>query len=97
MGLENFTSDSGSTSSSINTRKKIENVQLSEDSWMHLLFHDAMYASYFARDLDKNEIKAIIQTIDELLKNGRGGSKMTDSQRMELEEAREELVESHLE
>lgn len=98
MGLDEFKQESdGSTTSSIKTRKQIDNVTMSTDFWDNLIATEPGWAFQAALQADGNGDKAIIQRMDHVLENGAYGIKISDEKREEIQNQRDEFVELHLE
>lgn len=96
MALDDFGNDSSTGGKSISTRKKLKNVTLPEEFWVNWMLAYPTYASNAAAFGDDAAAKAIVQKIDDMLENGAKGHTITDSQREELEEERERIVEEEL-
>lgn len=96
MGLEEFTTDNEHGVGEITTRKKIENVSLPKDAWLHLLYHNPVYASYFAGQLGDSETKAMVQIMDQLIEEGSKGTKRYEERRNEIKGYRDEVVEEYI-
>lgn len=96
MGLEDFKSEDEHSIGNVSTRKKIDNVNLSEDDWKHLLYHNPEWAVYFANGMEEKSVKAMVEAMDELIEDGRRGVSREDELEAELEQYREEVVNKHL-
>lgn len=96
MGLEDFKSEDEYSIGSVTTRKKIKNVKLEDDDWKHLLYHDPHWATYFANGMEPEEIKAMIQVLDELIEEGRDGVKQNEETTEQIRDVREELVDEYI-
>lgn len=98
MGLDEFKQESdGGTTSSIKTRKQIDNVTMSTDFWDNLIATEPGWAFQAALQADGNGDKAIIQRMDHVLENGVNGITISDEKRKEIQSEREEFVALHLE
>lgn len=96
MGLDDFDTTEESSSSSIKTRKQIENVELQEKFWDMLVttYPDVMVVA--ARFTDESSAKAIVQKIDQALEDDVPHHSVSDDNIEMLEEVREDIIDGVL-
>lgn len=102
MGLEEFKSDTSYDVGAVKTRKSIESVTIGENEWIHFLMHSPRWAitftsvnSQYPSTTDINEAKAVVQTMDKILKddiNTSYTSTASEEQKDNIRKVREEIV-----
>lgn len=96
MGLDEFKTETEYDIGEVKTRKKIENVKIDNRTWKRLLYFDPQWASSIAGNSDEQTIKAIVQTMDEVIQEGLDTEKISEDQIDTVKSEREKLVDFHL-
>jgi len=96
MALDDFTSEDGSGSKGIKTRKKLKNVTLPLEFWENWMIAYPSFASSAAMYGEENAAKAIVQRLDKIIEEGAQGHTISDEKYEELQQERDRIVEEVL-
>jgi len=96
MGLDDFTQEKSGQLKNYKTRKKIENVSLSEDQWRHLAYHYPGMIEYMCGSWKGNEVKAALKLLDRVVDEGPQGIMVTEDKIEDIEQVKEQIIEDYL-
>lgn len=98
MALDDFKTDKQFEIGSVKSRKKIENLQISEDDWKLIIEVEPWVLSSISNRLKDNEIRAIVQTMDKMIETEKGwwNEDLGEETIEEIETYREEIVDEQL-
>ena len=89
MGLDELVGDN----TPIKSRRKVSNHKMSKHNWKWMVLHHPEELTYICKRNDAEEAKMWINVIDDILENGVVGVTVSETEKENLQHAREELME----
>jgi len=97
MALDDFVEEAESTDKEIKTRKKIKNVTLPEEFWIHLICTDPSWAAVAANYSDEDTTaKAIVSKMQDVLEDEPEGHNVNPVLEGDIEDEIDNIVENNL-
>lgn len=97
MGLDDLMEDVETHPvGSVNSRKNSKNMEFQETRWKEVLTYYPYAGVTFARSADDSDVRKIVSMMDDVLENGLRGHNLSDDELDQIEEARNDIVETQM-
>lgn len=92
MGLDDLTKNRAMQVGEVKSSMEPEQVEMTEDFWETVALHYPSLLYWDAREQSEKQIRYFISILDKIIQGEVPGTKVTDSQKIEAKDAREELL-----
>lgn len=92
MGLDDLTKNRAMQVGDVKSSMDPEQIEMTEEFWETMACHHPYMLHWDARSQSEKQIRYFLMLLDKVIQNDIEGTKVTDSQKREAEDAREELL-----